>query len=384
MICIKCRREVPDAPFCCQCGAAQQLPSQNPKSRGNGTGSVYKLHSGKYIAVKTIGYYLDDNGHKHRKTASKTFTRRRDAVNSVATLGLGKSATKAEKKPSTTFRQLYDLWLPTHIASRDTLNCYKAAIKYFRPIYFERIIDIDVDDLQECIDDCPKGKSTKHNMKTVCGLIYKYGIPRGYLPEKLNLADYLKVSGETGSGGTALPDDYLDKISKAVGKVYGADYVYCQCYLGFRPSEFLALDVKDYDRHEKVFHGGAKTEAGKNRAVTVSPKIQGIVDTLTRSKAAGAVFCGSEGDQMDIADYREMFYSVLDALGLDNPIIEVDGKQRHTYTPHSCRHTFATLMKRVGAASKDKLELIGHSSEEMLHYYQDVSYDDLRKITDSI
>lgn len=68
-----------------------------------------------------------------------------------------------------------------------------------------------------------------------------------------------------------------------------------------------------------------------------------------------------------------MFYSVLDAPGLDN------GKQRHTYTPHSCPHSFA---KRAAADSTDKLELIGHTSEEMLRYYQDVSVDDLRKITD--
>jgi len=41
-------------------------------------------------------------------------------------------------------------------------------------------------------------------------------------------------------------------------------------------------------------------------------------------------------------------------------------------------------MKRVEADSKDKLELIGYTSEEMLRYYQDVSIDDLRKITDRI
>lgn len=58
--------------------------------------------------------------------------------------------------------------------------------------------------------------------------------------------------------------------------------------------------------------------------------------------------------------------------------------ERHTYTPHSCRYTFTKLMKCVDAASKDKLKLIGHSSEEMLYYYRDVNIDDLRKITDGI
>ena len=60
------------------------------------------------------------------------------------------------------------------------------------------------------------------------------------------------------------------------------------------------------------------------------------------------------------------------------------GARRHKYTPHSCRHTFATLMKRVDAPSKYKQELIGHASEEMLKYYQDVEISDLKKITDLI
>ena len=41
-------------------------------------------------------------------------------------------------------------------------------------------------------------------------------------------------------------------------------------------------------------------------------------------------------------------------------------------------------MKRVGGADKDKLELIGHTSTEMLRHYQDVDYADLRAITDAL
>lgn len=87
---------------------------------------------------------------------------------------------------------------------------------------------------------------------------------------------------------------------------------------------------------------------------------------------------------MGIKEYRRLFYSVLEAAEIDNPIEMANGVTKHRYTPHSCRHTFATLLKRVNGADKDKLELIGHTSEEMLRYYQDVSLDDLRKITDAI
>ena len=41
-------------------------------------------------------------------------------------------------------------------------------------------------------------------------------------------------------------------------------------------------------------------------------------------------------------------------------------------------------MKRVDGADRDKLALIGHTSDEMLRHYQDVNYADLRKITDAL
>lgn len=384
MICKKCKADVPEGPYCCRCGAKQAQSTRNPKSRGNGQGSVYRLPNGKYIA-RRVQYYLDAEGVRHKRTNSKTFARKKDAVEALPLLDPNRrAAVRQDKKAKTTWRQLYDLWLPTHRAGPDTLGNYKAAIKYFAPLYNERCADVDVDDLQECIDDCPRGKSTRRNMRTTAGLMYKYGIPRGYFPAALNLADYLAVSGKEGVGGVGLPPEYLEAIRKAAGTVPGADYVLAQCYLGFRPSEFLALDVSDYDRAKQCFVGGAKTSAGKNRTVTVSPKIQPIIDRQIGTRTAGQVFCAPDGGSLDIKAYRQMFYGLLDALGLPNPTFDVNGQQKHTYTPHSCRHTFATLLKRVPGADKDKLSLIGHASDEQLRYYQDVDLDDLRQITDKI
>ena len=385
MVCRKCKREIPgDAALCCYCGAATAAPAQRRKSRGNGQGSVYRLPNGKYIARK-VSYYLDADGKRHKRTASRCFATKREAVNGLPALDPHKTAAKkAERKASTTFKGLFDLWFPTHEAGKETLDCYRAAVKYFSPIYNDRLTDVDIDDLQECIDECPRGKATRKNMRTTVGLMYKYGIPRGYLPEKLNLADYLSVKGSEGAGGAGLPIEYVEAIRKATGRSLSADYVLCHCYLGFRPSELLALTTADYNAEERAFTGGAKTEAGKNRIVTVSPKIQPIIDRLLAGKTSGQIFSAPDGGLLDIKAYRAMFYALLEDLGLENPTFEVNDQQKHTYTPHSCRHPFATLMKRVPGNNKDKLELIGHTSEEMLRYYQDVSLADLRRITDEI
>lgn len=372
MKCRKCRAEAPEnAKYCPSCGAKLST-TQATKSRGNGTGTVYRR--GKtWTAAKTLGYYVSEDK-LHREVRTKGgFKTKREALEYLSILG---------REPETrrhTFRQVYDLWFPTHKASASTMGCYQAAMAWFKPVWGYKLDYITIEDLQDCMDDCPNGKRTQQNMKALCGLLYKYAIPRGLA--RLNLGQYLRVGGEDTGPKEALPQNVLEALEKAAGNVPGADYILCQCYLGFRPSEFLALDAASYDRKERVFRGGAKTQAGRNRVVTVSPKIQPIVDRLIADKIGGPVFCKSDGSQMPIREYRDMFYTVLDKIGVENPV-GPDG--RHRYTPHSCRHTFATLMKRVAGADKDKLELIGHTSNEMLRHYQDVDLEDLRRITDAL
>lgn len=376
MDCIKCKAPLPDgAIYCPMCGKKQSAkqPERRVKSRGNGTGTVYKSGN-TWVAEVTMGYRKDEDVTRRVKAKKYGFATKKAALEYLPVL---KGQPKSNK--DVTWQQLYDLWLPTHKAGISTMNCYKAAEKHFSPISYRKMRDIDIDDLQECMDDCTKGKRTKQIMKTLAGLLYKYAVPRNYVER--NLAEYLTVSGEASASRSSFSAEQLEQIRRAVGVVPYADYVYCMCYLGFRPSEFLALDVKDYDRKNKTLTGGAKTEAGKNRIVTISPKIQPIIDRLARDRIAGALFCNSNGGAFAYDNFRDaIFYSALEQIGIDNPM----ENGRHKLSPHTCRHTFATLMKNVDAADKDKLELIGHTSTEMLRYYQDVNVEDLRKITDAI
>ena len=379
-ICKKCNGSLPDgAIYCPWCGKKQEKTVTHRK-RGNGQGTVITLPNGKFKAVAVVGYYTTPDGKRRRNTRTKTFDKKKDAVAAIPGL---LADPKKQTKKTITFKELYDLWLPTHRAGKSTLDCYKAAVKYFEPVWGLRMADIDVDDLQECIDTCPHGKRTKENMRAVCGLVYKYGIPRKAIPDNMNLAPFLIIDGEASTRREAFTDVEIEKIKKACGKVPHATDIYCLIYTGFRPSEFLALRAGDYDSKRKCLVGGGKTKAGTNRTVTVSPKIEAFIHDSAAS--GGYLFPDDKGNQYNLKDFTEAFYAALDAIGIDNPIVEVGGgKKRHRLTPHSCRHTFATLMKRVPGAAKDKQELIGHASAEMLMYYEDSTLEDKRKITDAI
>lgn len=380
MICRYCSKEIPnDSIFCLYCGKQQEKPRQK-KKRGNGQGTIIQTANGKYKAIVTLGYYTDEAGKRHRKTRTRVFDKKKDAVAAIAKL---QESPKTETKKTATFKEVFDTWLPTHKAGKQTIDCYKAAVKYFEPIWSLRIAEIDVDDLQECIDDCPHGKRTKENMRAACGLVYKYAIPRHLIPDNLNLAKYLSVSGESAAHRESFTDVQIQKIKNACGKVPHADEIYTMIYTGFRPSEFLALTADDYDKTSQLLRGGAKTNAGRGRSVTISPKIKALVE---RFGASDGYLCSDDGKQWTLKKFtEEAFYPALEAIGIDNPLVPVaGGKMRHKYTPHTCRHTFATLLKRVAGSDKDKQALIGHASPEMLRYYQDAPTDDLRKITDAI
>ena len=386
MLCYKCRKELPeDAVFCPYCGRKQDtVKPVRKRLRGNGQGSVYKFRNGWRVEI-VLGYdgYIDEAGimrHKRRVYTKSGFEKKQDAIDFLAQYKASGQSAADRHTYDITLKALYDEWLPTHKASRSTIDCYKAAFKVFAPVWELPMREQDIDDLQECLDDSGKGRRTQENARAALGLVYKYGTPRGCIPNDRNLASFLRIDAEGLKRTQGFTEIELARLWRAANAGdHVARLIVCACYTGFRPSAFLG-ELK-YDREHNALIGGIKTDAGKGRTVTIAPKIQGFVDAFAGLSLSGCLFCRVDGTAYEIDDYRDEFYACLERVGIDNPTDE-DG--RHRLTPHSCRHTFATLLKRVQGADKDKLELMGHTSGEMLRHYQDVAYEDLKKITDAL
>lgn len=400
MICInkKCARALPEgARFCPVCGR-KQIREQHRRSHGNGQGSVYKLPSGKWRAEKVVGWKTEEPAQgsppgtpkkRMKVVATKTCSTKTEALAALPTLTMESRTPRSgpltvRKKTRITLLELRDLWEPTHDMGQSTRNCYRGGFKLFKPLWDVPLEKIGIDDLQACLDDSPLGRKVKENARTCIGLVYKYGIPRDCVPEDRNLGHFLKIRVDEEKENTrcGLSREELQAVERlaAAGDLW-ARYVVCHCYLGFRPTALLQLRAEDYNAQERAFVGGIKTEAGIDRTVTVSPKIQPYVDTLLSAHGGGYVFGDAQGRRLPIKRYREEFYKVLERAGVNNPI---DAQGVHRLTPHSCRHTFATLMKRAQGSDTDKLALIGHTSTSQLREYQDVDFADLRRITDQL
>ena len=345
------------------------------RTRPNGAGCAYR-RGRTWTACITVGWKLTPTGRAQAIRRTKGgFPTKREALAYCQQL-----QSAPTEKPKMTLQQVYDAWLPVHEArvSKSTADCYKAAFKYFDDLKFRIMCDIDVDDLQDCLDACPRARRTRENMKAVMGLLYKYAIPRHQAT--MNLAEYLHTGDNDKSTRPPFSPDQVERISQRIGITPYADVVYVLIYTGFRPAELFSLTKDSY--HDGILTGGIKTEAGKDRAVPVSPKIRAIIEQRV-SVCHGFLFPRENGEQMSVAYFRDYcFYPVLSAAGIQ-PLPTAEHPAY--YTPYSCRHTFANLLKGAPGSDVDKAKLIGHANYDTTkRMYQSAELDAMRKIIEEL
>ena len=346
-----------------------------PKVRGNGLGTAYR-RGRTWTACITIGWKTTPTGRAQAIRRTKGgFSTKRDALAYCQQL----QAAPIEK-PKMTLQQVYDAWLPVHEArvSKSTADCYKAAFRYFDDLHYRLMSDIDVDELQECLDACPRARRTRENMKAVIGLLYKYAIPRHQAT--MNLAEYLHTGDNDKSTRPPFSPEQVERIRQRIGITPYADVVYVLIYTGFRPAELFSLTKDSY--HDGILIGGIKTEAGKDRAVPVSPRIMPIIEERV-STCHGFLFPRENDEQMSVAYFRDCcFYPVLAAAGIQ-PLPTTEHPAY--YTPYSCRHTFANLLKGAPGSDVDKAKLIGHADYSTTKkMYQSAELEAMKKIIEEL
>lgn len=365
--CIRCHRQIQATPFCPFCGAKQER-KRGLKTRGNGQGTAFKR--GKtWTARVVIGWRTDGEKHAPVYRSKGGFRTKNEAL--AACPGLLELQTVA--KPTSTFAQIFDEWRAEYEPriKPSTMAGYVAAYKHFAPLHYRKFVDILPGDLQACMDACKNGKRTKEVMKAFASLLYKYAMHNELVSrnraETLYTGDGEKVARE------AITLDELERIRAAVPSEPYAAYVLCLCYLGFRPGELLGLKKAAYNPQKMTIVGGGKTKAGKDRTVTVSPKIAAILEERAAYNSEYLFPRLSNGERMTDNYFRKFcFDPLMNRLGIVDRV------------PYSCRHTFANLLKAVRGSDTDKAALMGHADASMTKYYQEADLSSLKEITDAL
>lgn len=239
--------------------------------RGNGQGTAVKRGR-----TWTVYYTYDWIDGKQQRRTKGGFSTKREALEYIPIL----RDLKLIRAANIPLKQLYEEWCPYYAPriAANTMAGMKSAYKWFADIHNEPLPNLTIDDLQECVDACPRGKRTRENMKYLMTQLYKYSQARHIVT--MNIAEYIYCGKETEGTRPPLEPKHIEMIYNAIGTFFGAEYVYCMIYTGFRPNEMLRLTRESYDKEHDCLIGGFKTEAGTNRAVTISPKIAPIIRPL--------------------------------------------------------------------------------------------------------
>ena len=145
MLCIRCRREIPDdSRLCCYCGKRQvgvPAPQRRQRRRPRGQGSVWKdsrNHDRPWVARAADGTYIGCFAE------SSAAVRELDAVNARLI---------APDRQMYTLSDVYDRWSVLHFPkiTKSARQSYQNAYRKAEPLQGRRMMDLKTEDYQEII-----------------------------------------------------------------------------------------------------------------------------------------------------------------------------------------------------------------------------------------
>lgn len=137
-------------------------------------------------------------------------------------------------------------------------------------------------------------------------------------------------------------------------------------YMGFRLGEMTILRPEHIHIDDGYVIGGIKTEAGRDRIIPFPPNIPEIEGFFSKwligTKPEERLF------PVTSKRFRHLyFYQPLSELGMiDGTLLPGSGNtwtfdNPHHLTPHSTRHTFASLSASAGMRPENLQKTIGHA-----------------------
>jgi integrase len=353
MICVKCKKEIPEnSAFCNHCGKSQDKTRKHRK-RANGTGNISKLSGNRskpWLARKNgvaIGTYAT------RTEAQKALERITD--------------TSITDKYNMTLKQVYERWKAEHsreIAPK-TLKDYEWAFGLCETLHERKIRTILRSDYQALIiaqELKGRSKGTCNKVRVVLGMLGRWAYEEGITLS--NNADNLSTAAKQ----LSVRDTFLDADIKAIkeSELNAADIALILIACGCRPGELFKVPLADC--FDDYFIGGSKTEAGKDRIIPIGPDGLDAYRKI-RSKAienhADLLISGYSGSHVYSNYAKREWKTLMEEVG------------RAGLTPYSCRHTFITNAIRGGMDLPVLEAIVGHVDRETTRIYTHLRADDL-------
>ena len=362
-----------------------------PKSRGNKTGTVfYRKDRQTWCAQIVVGWKPPEKEGGRLIAIKKTiggYKTKKEALTALNKLLNGENPTENKTLLDEVFKSWKEYYA-TRVSEKTMKNNYEMAYNHFSSLKYRRMDTITAVELQECMDKCTAGKRTHQLMKVVAGLLWAYALDLDIV--KKDVTNNLYIGKHEQKPREPLTSAEIELVRRQIGTEIYAPYIYCQCYLGYRPGEFLEITKEQVKSEvidgEEVYYivEGIKTDAGRNRRVVVPKQILPII--IERLNAEGTEYLFPQYcyrihttefvrfKKMTTRYYNESaFKPLMNKLGIKNRV------------PYSARHSYADKLKHASGDDRDKAALIGHTNYDFTRkQYQSSPLEDLKAVTDTI
>ena len=142
---------------------------------------------------------------------------------------------------------------------------------------------------------------------------------------------------------------------------------------GLRVSELVNIKLNDLDFNEKSIRviGKGKKERivyfGDYALKSLNEYLQGSREYLLKGKNNDYLFVNHLGDRITTRGITDILDRLLELTAIEKKV-----------SPHTFRHSFATMLLNEGANTKVVQELLGHASMKTTSIYTHLSNDKLR------
>lgn len=312
----------------------------------NGYGTVVKLSGNRrrpYAVRKTIGF--NDKGYPIYKAIGYTDTKE---AGLIMLAEYNRTPYDIDMR-KLTVKEVYEKWSERDFQkmSKALTASMKAAWQHCKAVYSLKYSELKAYQMQDCIDKCGRGYSTKGAIKNLFHHLDHFA---------LELDIIIKCNSNLISS-PPVPETqknpFTEKEIIAVWEISDAEWVdsvLCLLYMGWRISELLSIKISDVDIVEKVITSGTKTKSGKNRVVPIHPRLMPFIQKRY-SRNNGYLF-GCDGACCSVAHYYKIWNALMEKLNI-----------RHT--PHECRHTFRSQLDSLGGNKVCIDMLMGHKSSDI-------------------
>lgn len=315
----------------------------------NGYGGIVKL-SGKRrkpYAVRITTEYTDNGGQKYKYL--DYFATRREALACLEEYNKNPYNVDDRK---ILFSDLYKKWGEWRYKGEEIINTYKSAYKWSEPLHNRVFVDLRADDIQDVIDKCEKGYSTKKNIRILCSLMYQYAIRNEIAT--VNYAKMTKLPPEEESRiHTPFSDKEIETLWKHTDDP-GVCIALILIYTGMRPTELAKIRTENVNIEERYLMGGIKTKSGKNRLIPIAEKIVPLITKLYNPESEYLVMDPDDGKPVRNYDrLRDHFWQRSEVLKPMNHLL------------HDGRHTCATRLDNAEVNDKVVKLILGHKSKDV-------------------